>query len=179
MAAIGQRAARGERDEVAQTRCLPEQELLQRLDEEIARAQRMDGELCCLLVRLDDFEQIAIAHGVELSEAALVHASQALCVDLRRYDRVGRSAQDELLLLLPGAGTAQGEAVARRALRRMMAIKIEVGRVRVPLSISVGIASWQTSWSAQRMIEEARAATGASGRPAAGSTGRAAGAGEV
>lgn len=139
------------------------EELLLRLEEEISRAQRLGGRLCCLLVRLEDFDRVAEAHGRELAEAALVHAGQALGAELRRYDRVGRPAQNELLLLLPGAGTSEGEAVARRALRRIMAIKIEIGRVRVPLSVSAGIASWQPSWGAQRLVEEARAATGSAG----------------
>lgn len=164
MAATRQAKERAHTRLPPRTGCLSAQELLHRLEEEIARAQRLGGDICCLLVRLDDFEQIARSHGAELSEAALVHAGQALGAELRRYDRVGRPDRDQLLLLLPGAGTSEGEAVARRALRRIMAIKIEVGRVRVPMSVSVGIAAWQASWSAQRLIEEARAAAGSAGR---------------
>lgn len=172
MAATGRRAARGQRTAAPSVRCLSAEELLARLDEEISRAQRLGGNLCCLLVRLDDFDQIAQTHGSELSEAALVHAGQALSAELRRYDRVGRPERDELMLLLPGAGTPEGEAVARRALKRIMAIKIEVGRVRVPLSVSVGIASWQASWSAQRLLEETRAAAGCTTHVRGASTGR-------
>lgn len=139
-------------------RCLNQQELSERLDEEVNRAVRHSTPLCCLLLRLQDFDQIAQAHGQELADRALLHAGETLLDELRRFDRIGRPQQDELLVVLPGAATTQGESVARRALMRLRAIKIEVQRTRRPLSVSIGIAAWRSPWSAQQLIEQARIA---------------------
>lgn len=143
-------------------RCLDPAELVERIDEEVGRAVRHRTPLCCLLVRLDELPQIEQDHGAELAERVLSHAGEALRAELRRFDRVGRPRQDELVVVLPGAGGPQGEAVARRALSRLRAIKIEVAGARRPLRASVGIAAWRSPWSAQQLIEQARCAAGIS-----------------
>lgn len=156
----GQRG-RGRGDAHRALECLDAQKLHERVEEEVGRANRHGTALCCLSLRLENFTQIAEAHGEAFSEQALLHAGQTLCAELRRFDRVGRPLQDELVLVLPGAASVQGEAVARRALSRLQAIKIEVDRQRRPLCVSIGIAAWRTPWSAQQLIEEARCASGA------------------
>jgi diguanylate cyclase (GGDEF)-like protein len=149
----------GERQRAAQAlRCLGAQELHERLEEEVSRAVRHGTPLCCLLLRLRDFDQIAQRHGQELADHALLHAGSTLLSELRRFDRIGRPRQDELLVLLPGAASAQGESVARRALSRLRSIKIEVQSIRKPLSVSIGIAAWRAPWSAEQLIRQARIA---------------------
>lgn len=141
--------------------CLDAGQLQDRLEEEVSRAGRHGTALSCLLLRLENFEQIAQEHGAGLSERALLHAGQTLLAELRRFDRVGRPLRDELVVVLPGAASVQGETVARRALRRLRAIKIEADLVRSPLCVSIGIAAWRTPWSAQELIDQARCAAGA------------------
>lgn len=138
-------------------------DLVARIEEEISRASRHRSSLCCLLVQITNLPQLTELHGEAFAEHALEHVGDVLRVELRRYDRVGHPLQDELVVVLPGASRAQGEAVARRALRRLRAIKVEIERVRQPLAISVGIAAWTEPWSAERLIDEARAAAAASG----------------
>lgn len=141
-------------------RCLDPDELHQRLDEEVSRSIRHGTSLACLLVRLDDFQQIAQAHGVDLAEQALMHAGEAILAELRRFDRVGRPQPHELVVVLPGAAVMQGEAVARRTLTRLRAIKIEFERTRRPLCVSVGIAAWRAPLNAKQLIDQARHAAG-------------------
>lgn len=141
-------------------RCLPAQELRDRIEEEVGRAGRHHTPLCLLLLRLDDFEQIAQEHGAELAQRALLTAGETLLAELRRFDRIGRPQRDELVVVLPGAAGIQGEAVARRALQRLRAIKIEVAGGRRPLCVSIGIAAWRAPWNASQLIAEARCAAG-------------------
>lgn len=137
---------------------LPTLDLLARIDEEIGRASRHGGGLCCLLVQIVNLAELVELHGDAFVAHALEHVGDVLRVELRRYDRVGHPLADELVILLPGASRLQGEAVARRALRRLGAIKVEIERVRRPLAVSIGIAAWTEPWSAERLIEEARTA---------------------
>ncbi|MHB1468991.1 MAG: diguanylate cyclase domain-containing protein [Solirubrobacteraceae bacterium] len=136
-------------------------ELIARIDEEISRASRHRDSLCCLLVQITNLPQLVELHGEAFAAHALQHVGDVLRVELRRYDRVGHPLHDELVIVLPGAALSQGEAVARRALRRLRAIKVEIERVRQPLAISIGIAAWSEPWSAERLIEEARTAASA------------------
>lgn len=162
--AAGGQAAAGAADHTParEIHFLSDEELRERLEEEVGRAARHGTALCCLLLRLDDFQEIAQAHGAALSERALLHAGETLLGQLRRFDRVGRPRQDELLIVLPGAAGIEGEAVARRALRRLRAIKIEVDHVRRALGVCIGIAAWRSPWNASQLIEEARRAAGLS-----------------
>lgn len=137
--------------------CLSEPALHARVDEEVARASRHGTALACLLVGIDDLPQIAAAHGQELSELTLAYASRALSRDLRRFDRVGRVGGDELLVVLPGADAPRGEVVARRALARLRAIKIEVAGLRRDLRISVGIAAWRSGQTAEQLLAQTHA----------------------
>jgi diguanylate cyclase (GGDEF)-like protein len=138
--------------------CLSEVALGERLEEEINRAGRHGTPLSCLLVDIENLGELAQAHGPDLSEQTLGYVGSALRRELRRFDRVGRPSASELLVVLPGADGARGEIVARRALGRLRAIKIEVERVRLPLRISMGIAPWRGALTGEELLEQARIA---------------------
>jgi len=139
-------------------RCLSSLELATRLDEEVSRAGRHRTALSCLLVTLEDVAQLSQAHGEELPEQALAYLGGALGRELRRFDRIGRAAEGELLVVLPGADERRGEIVARRALGRLHAVKIEVAGERRPLRISMGIAAWREGLTAEQLLAQTRIA---------------------
>jgi diguanylate cyclase (GGDEF)-like protein len=144
--------------------CLPAEELQERLEEEIVRAERHHTHLSCLLVSVDEVERLVGEHGVELPQRAVSYLSQALERQLRRFDRVGRPGAGELAILLPGADERRAEIVARRSLGRLHAVKIELEGVRRPLPVSIGIAAWHAGLDAGQLLEQARlAASGGRG----------------
>lgn len=138
--------------------CLSSTELAVRLDEEVNRAGRHHTALSCLLVSLDEVERLSQTHGEELPAQALAYIGAALGRQLRRFDRIGHSAEGELLVVLPGADERRGEIVARRALGRLHAVKIEVDGKRRPLRISVGIAAWRQGFTAEHLLAQTRIA---------------------
>ncbi|MGA2320041.1 MAG: diguanylate cyclase [Solirubrobacteraceae bacterium] len=138
--------------------CLSAQELRERLDEEIGRAGRGGTALSCLLVTIVNLEELAREHGSELSERTLAYAATTLRRQLRRFDRIGRPSASELLVVLPGADGPRGEIVARRVLDRLRAIKVEAEGTRMPLRISVGLATWRKDASAEDLLAETRTA---------------------
>ncbi|HYM53909.1 MAG TPA: GGDEF domain-containing protein, partial [Solirubrobacteraceae bacterium] len=105
--------------------CLSPSALRERLEEEIDRAERHGAGLSCLLVVIDNLEEMSREHGSELLEQTLAYVGAALGRELRRFDRVGRPSEHELLIVLPGAEDPRGEMVARRVLDRMRTIKVE------------------------------------------------------
>ncbi len=115
-------------------------ELNARLGEEIGRAERHGTNLSCLLVVVDNLDEMAGDHGSELREQTLAYIAATLRRELRRFDRVGMPSERELLIVLPGADGPRGEMVARRVLDRLRAIKVEAKGQRRGLRISVGLA---------------------------------------
>jgi diguanylate cyclase (GGDEF)-like protein len=130
-----------------------------RLDEEIKRAERHGTQLSCLLVVIENLDQLAGEHGEELREQTLGYVATALGGELRRFDRIGRPSGQELLIVLPGADGPRGEMVARRVLDRLRAIKVEARGARRPLRVSVGLAAWQDGGEADDLLLRSRAAS--------------------
>src|SRR5271154_3779831 len=142
-----------------QTGCLTADALSERLEEEINRAGRHGTPLSCLLVVIDNIEEFSHEQGGALPEQVFAYLARALERELRRFDRIGRPSDGELLLLLPGADGPRGEIVARRVLERMRTIKVEAEGLRRPLRVSVGLVSWRRDVSAEELLAQARAAT--------------------
>jgi diguanylate cyclase (GGDEF)-like protein len=138
--------------------CLSASAIADRLEEEINRAGRHGTPLSCLLVAIEDLPELASRHGRELPEQALAYAGPALLRELRRFDRVGRVSDTELLVVLPGADGPRGEIVARRVIDRLRAIKIETDGVRRPLRVSVGLAAWREDLDGEQLLAHTRAA---------------------
>jgi diguanylate cyclase (GGDEF)-like protein len=144
--------------------CLSAPELKERLEEEINRAERHGTALSCLLVAIDNLEELAREHGSELPAQTLAYVGPALRRELRRFDRIGRPGDGELLLVLPGADGPRGEIVARRVLERLRAIKVETDGERRPLRVSVGLAAWRKDTSGEDLLAQTRAAARREGR---------------
>ena len=124
----------------------------------MSRAERHHTALSCLLVSLDDVDRLAHVHGEDLPAKALAYFGTALGLELRRFDRVGHAAEGELLVLLPGADERRGEIVARRALGRLHAIKVDVDGQRHPLRISMGLAAWREGLTGEQLLSLTRLA---------------------
>ena len=133
-------------------------ELDERLSEEIGRAERHGTQLSCLLVVVDNLEEMAGEHGGELREQTMAYIAGALRRELRRFDRVGMPSDRELLIVLPGADGPRGEMVARRVLDRLRSIKVEARGRREALRISVGLSAWRPESTPRTLIGRARAA---------------------
>jgi diguanylate cyclase (GGDEF)-like protein len=144
--------------------CLTPAALRERLEEEVSRAERHGTELSCLLVVIENLDEMTREHGSELREQTLVYVAAALRRELRRFDRIGRGgwgerdSDDELLIILPGADSPRAEIVARRALERLRTIKVEARGTRQPLHVSVGLAAWREDVSAETLLARAGAA---------------------
>jgi diguanylate cyclase (GGDEF)-like protein len=132
---------------------LPAAALSDRLDEEVSRAERHGTELSCVLVSIDNLEEMAREHGSDLSEQTLGYVAAALGAELRRFDRVGRPHQGGVLVVLPGTGDTAGEIVARRLLARLQTIKVEAEGMRRPLEVTLGLAAWRSDMSGEDLLD--------------------------
>jgi diguanylate cyclase (GGDEF)-like protein len=117
--------------------------MLSRLQEEIERARRQGSPLACLLVDLDDFKQINDQFGHLAGDGILRRVADTLRREFRRFDRVARYGGDEFVVILPNAEIGRATSAARRILERLREIAVEGEEGgRLPLTVSVGLATW-------------------------------------
>ena len=111
----------------------------------------LEGEPFTLaMVDIDDFKQINDAYGHPVGDEALRLVADALRRNVRDHDRVFRVGGEEFAVLLPGL-TGDDAASAAERLREAVT-EVEF---RVPLRVSVGLASWPQAAHRDRLIEQA------------------------
>jgi diguanylate cyclase len=158
MAATDPDSASRRRLPKGQTTGLSGHALEEHLDEEIALARREGTSLSCLLVAIEDFEELERRGGSKLSTDALDCVEAVLCGELRRSDRIGRPSHGELLVVLPGADGPGGEIVAKRVLDRLRAVRVEADGVRHRVRISVALATWRADLTGEGLLAQTRTA---------------------
>src|ERR1700730_18024642 len=136
---------------------IPADVLVERVEEEIARAERQHTMLSCLLVCVEDLRAIELTHGKLLAQQVLAYMGLVLRRELRRYDRVGPTNEHDYLVVLPGVDSARGEIVARRALERLRAIKVQERDGCRAVGVIAGIATWREGRAAQQLLAQAKA----------------------
>lgn len=119
--------------------------LIERGEEEIARAQRFGHPLTVIMLDLDRFKAINDGHGHALGDRVLREVAQACVAALRDIDLVARSGGEEFAILLPQTPLARGLEVAERLRLAIAAIEIVAAEARVPVSASFGVAEYGPS----------------------------------
>ena len=117
----------------------------QRLDAELARAQRTGAELALVIFDVDHFKAINDSFGHAAGDAALRSIGDEVARSMRRSDVFGRLGGEEFALMLPDTDI-DGAAVVADKLRLRFA---ESGS----LTVSFGVA--QSARDASAMLQEA------------------------
>jgi diguanylate cyclase (GGDEF)-like protein len=111
------------------------------LTRELARAERLKGEVALLVMDLDNFKEINDSHGHHVGDRALREVATVLRSGIRPYDICVRYAGDEFIVVLSGCGADEAERKRLELQRTVDEVLFEArpGR-RLPLAISVGAA---------------------------------------
>lgn len=113
--------------------------LHERLQEELERCRRRDGQLSVLFCDCDLFKEYNDAHGHKSGDAALGRIARIFEANSRRTDLAARYGGEEFVLALVDTG-ADGARTVAETLRRE--IEEACGRRGRPLTVSIGIASF-------------------------------------
>ena len=115
--------------------------VLERLDEEMARARREGAELSVLLLDVDHFKRVNDQYGHQAGDEVLRELAARLGSVLRTYDAFGRYGGEELIAILPGCGNAASVLVAERMRSAAASSPIETRTGAVAVTVSIGAAS--------------------------------------
>jgi diguanylate cyclase (GGDEF)-like protein len=119
-------------------------QLFQRLESEMARAERYDTPLSVLMVDVDHFKRLNDAAGHRVGDDALRKVSDVLRTRVRKVDTVARYGGEEFMILLPQTSKADAVEVGEK-LRRAVLDTAALASPSQPtghITISIGVASY-------------------------------------
>jgi diguanylate cyclase (GGDEF)-like protein len=120
----------------------------------LSRARRHDQELSVVLLDADRFKALNDRHGHGAGDEVLRGLAERLRSRVREEDVVARFGGEEFLVVLPDTG-ADGAATAAEDLRAAVAAQpFPIGRFALPLTVSVGWATWRGE-SLERLVARA------------------------
>src|SRR4051812_13098659 len=117
-------------------------QLLRRLLEECAIAQRTNEPFALLVIDLDGFKEINDSFGHAAGDACLQHFTLMAQTKLRPGDLLARTGGDEFCVLLPLTTLREGAMIARRILQACQQDALGCSGADVPIAASIGVAQW-------------------------------------
>jgi diguanylate cyclase (GGDEF)-like protein len=116
--------------------------LIEKLAQEMDRAERYDTVLACLMIDIDNFKSVNDTHGHLIGDRILRQMANLLKREQRAVDIVARYGGEEFVILLPETGITGARIFAERILRRVASHDFgEPGRP-VHVTTSIGVATF-------------------------------------
>jgi diguanylate cyclase (GGDEF)-like protein len=116
--------------------------LRDRLEAELARAERSGGTVACIMLDIDLFKQLNDTYGHELGDRVLVQLADLLRREQRTMDVLARLGGEEFVVVLPETGLRGARIYAERILRRVGAATFGSAVHPVQITVSLGIATF-------------------------------------
>lgn len=125
-------------------------------EREFAKARRTSAPFSIVMVDVDDLKVANDRHGHEAGNRLIRLVADTLAAKVRESDVVGRYGGDEFVLLLPRTRAPGAMNLAERVVEALQPMRLTVGKERVGVTVSVGIASYpQDGDSIQALLETA------------------------
>ncbi len=126
------------------------------LDERWDEMAGLCDKLALVLIDLDLFKQVNDRYGHLSGDDVLRTTADLLRTHFRKGDMIFRYGGDEFIVLLPGVDADEAKRLGERARDAMRSHEFftpeERVRIRVPLSFSVGVASWPVESAVRRAL---------------------------
>jgi len=116
------------------------------------------GVFSVAMLDLDHFKAVNDRCGHLVGDRILSRFSRLLTAGLRDCDRLGRYGGEEFLVLLPGAGAGQAEAILERIRDMITAHRWSAIHPDARITVSAGVATFQHGDSVESLLARADAA---------------------
>jgi diguanylate cyclase (GGDEF)-like protein len=112
---------------------------LERLAEELARAERELTSMGVILFDIDHFKLVNDNYGHAVGDRVLRESARRLSLALRSYDIVGRYGGEEFLVIAPGCDVEAAVQLAERASLELAATPIITPQGNISITVSAGV----------------------------------------
>ncbi len=132
--------------------------IIERLEQEIIRAQRYKLDLTCFMIDIDHFKNINDFLGHQQGDLTLKRAARIIKECIRRSDTVGRYGGDEFLVILPETKELESKRAAVRIQNAMQERMLPASVASsIAHTVSIGISSFhlKKNKEAKHLIESA------------------------
>jgi two-component system, cell cycle response regulator len=130
---------------------------LERLEQEYAFARRHGTPVSVLMIDIDHFKKINDTHGHPVGDSVLAAVGRLLLGAVRVEDVIARYGGDELVIISRAYDANDSQLFAERLVKMIREKPIRVGSLEFPLTMSVGIATYQGADPDSQMTLVARA----------------------
>lgn len=131
---------------------------------QMERARRYHEPLALILIRIDNLAEIADTHGQECVGRLMGFVSRQILAAVRNCDLAGRTAEEEISILLPATPTLGSAVVAERIATKIAAAPFYHDGAEVTVALRMGLAASddgiQTVRELQQTAREAVDVTG-------------------
>ena len=125
------------------------------LDRELARAQRYDRPLTLALFDIDRFKRINDVHGHLAGDMALRELARQLKDGVRKDELLARYGGEEFAMVLPETTGEQAVTACERLRQVVEAHRFEYGGEVIPVTISIGVACYNSTMNSPEDLIEA------------------------
>ena len=116
--------------------------LRDRMEGELARAERNTSVVSCLMLDIDHFKRLNDSYGHDLGDRVLVQLADTLRREQRAMDVLARLGGEEFLVVLPETGIRGARIYAERILRKISSATLGTAQHPVQITVSIGIATY-------------------------------------
>jgi len=119
---------------------------LAQLEQELARARRVEGHCASvLMLDADHFKQVNDTFGHATGDNVLRHLAALMKNELRKIDTAGRIGGEEFAVILPGAALPAAEGFAERLRKKVAGTPTAHENRLIPLTVSIGVTEIKAS----------------------------------
>lgn len=129
--------------------------ILEILERELARSRRESKAVTIIMADVDHFKNINDTYGHLVGDQVLAQTAQRLLGALRPYDTIGRYGGEEFLVVLPNCDVEIAQSLAERLRQCVDAQPVDADGVKIPLTLSLGLATWDERTSATELLRYA------------------------
>jgi len=126
-----------------------------RMDEELARSQRIGFPLSLLLIDIDKFKLVNDTFGHKAGDRVLQTIAKLMSGRVRDTDYIARYGGDEFVILLPGTSAQDARAVAQGFCDAVKRCGFHSRGQSVDVSLSIGIAELKENEASDAFFERA------------------------
>ncbi len=117
-----------------------------------AQAKRAGGDFSVALADLDHFKRVNDTYGHQVGDLVLKHCAETISASLRETDRLFRWGGEEFILLMPNTSLREAVLVAERVRVNMEAAPYMNQGKAIPIALSLGVDSWDSSKDAGALL---------------------------